>query len=438
MALGYFDDLANDGKPASGPVSRAGATGSWESPRTGPSVLPSGEVDISDATRASLGAGRGNVMGAINNFFRPDSPSAQSYRENVGLPSVAGNAPIETGSAPGVRIALSPPAHRGTGDSAPTVAPYAPPPETDPLPSDGPLSRAAVSLPDSGVAADPSKLDRIKSEYAAGQMQDRLAEAQRAQATQDGDIARMGATRSIQAGLDATRLRRESDIASFLAKNGVHGGPTIRGVNQQQQAATLAATQANARADTAEAAARAPVDMPRRNYIDDFARGQNAVSAAGEIANRTALTQQQLDTGAIDQAGKRIAVAGAQLDLQGKQRLNELGTALTTATDPKQIARLHSQMLALLGKDKPEEYTVTHAPGASRVDPQTYAVVKDPDTLYITNRRTGVTEQIGGAKQGPVPPQGAIALLAKDPSPRNKALFEQIYGAGSAATYLAK
>lgn len=331
--------------------------------------------------------------------------------------------PAGAGVTPDVRVSVSPPATRGLGDRGIGDA--------GPLPLGGPLETAVSAAPVASSVAtisngtrsatytadqvantlpagDISAYDKMMGDYSRMKTQEGFDAAQAHQNVRDHDTDAIKAGRQIQAGLDAKTAAWEATVAKAQARGGVFGGD-----RKQAAAAVERSVAAKTRADQLSDVARNPVVTPQRNAIEEFARGQGVVNANEEARQRGAGTAQGLKTGAVELEGKKIGIAGAKLDLAGKQRLNDLGTKLTTTTDPKEAALVHSQILALLGKDKPEEYHITHAPGATRADANG-VVTKDPDSVYVINKRTGAAELLGGGQtQAPKPPDGFVGRDAK-------------------------
>lgn len=105
---------------------------------------------------------------------------------------------------------------------------------------------------------------------------------------------------------------------------------------------------------------------------------------------------------------------GAEQSVAQQQKVSVLGDQLATETDPAKIAQIHSRLLALLGKDKPEEYQVIHAAGG--IDPtDPMGQRKLGDNVIVANKRTGKYEvvPIGASKPQTVVTKSDYAAMVK-------------------------
>lgn len=238
------------------------------------------------------------------------------------------------------------------------------------------------------------------------------------------EAMRAGGARA-QAGYNADQLKREAEFARFRAQN---GADVVLGTGGDKRRYAAAADAAEARAAAAAGGVEnASVIRPDRgNLVADALATQGA-------ADRAALTTNQQNKDVIGNAVEKQK-------LEHAQRLNQLGAAITGAKTPAEREKASKDLLTLLGKDKPEEYQVIHAAGGSRLAPDGYTVLRDPDRIAIVHKQTGKTEFVGGGgqeggAQKAAPPQNHIQALRQDPA-KYKAQFEAKYGAGSAAQYL--
>jgi hypothetical protein len=318
-------------------------------------------------------------IGAVNNAFRPDSTSAQSYRDANGL--------LNSSPAPATRLQLAPSAlqvRQADGNGA-----------------------ASSFGPNQSVQVPPTVGDRVSNlgggnpnaaaQLAALNQQSAAREAQQAQNQNDAILGSRAATGAIQAGIDLEARRNEARHANFRATNGAD--MVLRGGNKAQRAAILGA-QANANAAVADATAGqrgaiAAADAPGRNLItEQMAReqqnNQNAVTATGQ------------------QVGQAQVIT-EKAKAENQQRITALGATLANPkASQKDRDSASSALLSMLGKDKPEEWKIMHAAGGTRIGPDGFTPIKDPDNLVAFNSRTGVREVIKlGSGGAPAAPTGA-------------------------------
>jgi len=250
------------------------------------------------------------------------------------------------------------------------------------IPGPGPISDAASKAAQPARTAEPNVSTiggnpDYKAEYA-------MMRAREGQDARELGVARAAADRSIQANANdyyakiaaenATRGVYKPSVfdqmvthASTVATPGGRGGPApviAAPVNMGQRALDINRDEAQ-----------------RRNLVEETIAAQNAASARA-----TSATSQEAD----------------KLKLEQQKRLNDLGSKLAASKDPKERDQISSTLLALLGKDKPEEYQVIHAPGAESVGPDGMTKLKGPDSIVIMNKRTGAREvmQMGAGPGG--------------------------------------
>lgn len=165
------------------------------------------------------------------------------------------------------------------------------------------------------------------------------------------------------------------------------------------------------------------------------ALGQDPASrnrAADRLAKteETALKRRELGLKEAESADARRASA---VTLRSAERLARLQDQYEAAA-PQDRARIAEQIRALQGKSTDGKDRFMAVGGGQTWDPQAGAVVNVPQRLFDT-----VTQQyVDGATAAPAatPPDGAVAMLKKDP--KLAAQFDQKYGQGASARYLNK
>lgn len=244
--------------------------------------------------------------------------------------------------------------------------------------------RTAASGYDS--ASTQAQLDAANTRY-------RLDQAQKEQDWRQGLAFGDAATQRQIASHDLARAESEARVAGFRAANGADvvlaGGNPLATKRLQDAAAT---------ADANVLALRAKAGMPLPTGENGVA--QNAAALA-EQANR-ANTRADLAQNSV------IGRDAERLKLEQQRRLTELGGALANAKDPAERQRLSETLLSLLGKDKPEEYTVIHAAGAQSIGPDGFTPIKGPDNVVVFNKRTGAREVLQLGQQAATQPRSAF------------------------------
>lgn len=247
------------------------------------------------------------------------------------------------------------------------------------------------------------------------------------------------AGRSIGDRLDAEKAAWEAkvDRSSILA-GGEYGTDVGAAKAAASERAAVAARGQSNRSIDAYMASQGP------NYA-----GQNAaIQQAGEEAQRNDLagTEQRQRIGQagvmnpLQAQSERQKIAGGELDQKSKQLLYDTTQALANATTPEQEAKATKTLLALHGKTEPGWKAIAYG-GQQVVDPQTGAVTNVGGNVMLYNQVTGQKEYHtaqDNAPAKPIPPQAAIDVLAKDPTPRMKALFDKTYYKGAADQFLGK
>jgi len=218
-------------------------------------------------------------------------------------------------------------------------------------------------------------IPNYKAEYA-------MMRAREGQDARELAVARAAADRAIQDNANEYYAR----IAAENAARGVYK-PSIfdQMVTNASTVATPGGRGSAGPVIAAPVAAPRSVDINRdgvrqRNLVDETIAAQNAETARAQGA---------------------VTLQAEQLKLEQQKRINDLGSKLAAATDPKQRDQLSSTLLSLLGKDKPEEYQVIHAAGAESLAPDGFTKIKGPDTIVVLNKRTGAREVINLGAQAP-------------------------------------
>ena len=159
--------------------------------------------------------------------------------------------------------------------------------------------------------------------------------------------------------------------------------------------------------------------------------------ALGEAMNKQALTENQntktVNEKLLTQQKLKTDATAADIEaykLKAAKRMDEIHSKLTDPKlDPKEHQRLSQTLLAMMGKDKPEEYKVLPLELPDSVDPTTGAVLKGGKAAVVLNVATGAREIVRldeAAKQAAAPKtdykpgatlrdaQGRIIQLQKD------------------------
>lgn len=241
-------------------------------------------------------------------------------------------------------------------------------------------------------------IPNYKAEYA-------MMRAREGQDARELAVARAAADRAIQDNANEYYAR-------IAAENAARGGYKPSVFDQMVTNASTVATPGG-RGSAAPVIA-APVAAPRnvdinrdgvrqRNLVDETIAAQNAEAARAQGA---------------------VTLQTEQLKLEQQKRINDLGSKLAAATDPKQRDQISSTLLSLLGKDKPEEYQVIHAPGAETMAADGFTKLKGPDSIVVINKRTGAREvvQMGGQGGAPAADKYEVGKVYVD-SKGNKAKY---------------
>lgn len=350
----------------------------------------------------------GNVLSAVNNVIRPNSTSAQSYRAANGAadqPS-ASQQPVIAPSATTPRVDMTNAANNNDTQSVPV-------PNYKTINTGG--GAPAVPYDQSGTQAQLAGLNAKQRIDAAATEQDR----------RNGALNGMATTDRLQAGHDLLRAESEQRVARFRATSGADM-VLASGNNEyadQRAGIIKGADAADANVKEIKGRATAPV-IPAGNVLQDQIAAQDA-------ANRGA------QAGLAQQQGV-VGLAGEKEKLAQQQQITKLGGVLANEKDPAKRDAAGVALLTMLGKD-PENHTVIHAAGATRLAPDGFTVLKDPDSVVIVNKRTGTREIVpmgaqGGGTAKPTPPENHILALKQDP--KLAAQFDAKYGAGASKQYL--
>ncbi len=385
----------------------------------------------------------------------PEPPRPGDGYEDIGAPP-SGPAPVNRaawqtpGGAPTAVVADSARSARADFPDASDV--WRPPPSAQstrpPTPvssaaattanDDAPVSyqapRTAASLIPASAPVGVSTQDRLDFANAGGLVRQALQQ----QADIDNAAGMQAAGARAQASYDLAAAQNEARIARFRAQNGAD--MVLAGGSKSQKRAILdAANAADARVEAIRKQANAP--LPQPNVVGNAVAATNAITGAqGALVGQQNAGANQADAATRQQVGA-VGAAVAKQKLEQESRINQIGSILSTSKDPAERERASSTLLSLLGKDKPEEYSVMHVAGGTTLSPDGMSQIKQPDSVVIVNKRTGAREiiqtgQQGQQKQGPTPPENHILALKQDPQ-KYKAFFEAKYGKGSADQYLA-
>ena len=225
--------------------------------------------------------------------------------------------------------------------------------------ADGPVIAAGTSEPAlSVVPGNPN----YKAEYALMRAQERQGELDAAAGLAQRDAA--------------NKARVDEYYARQAAENAKRGFTPAFFDNLVTNASTVGAT---------------------RGQAPDVARGPIAAAAApaaGAPGAPRNLVQEELAAQAAQRATavQDVDLKTKQLALEQQKRIFDLGSRLGATKDPKEREQLSSTLLAMLGKDKPEEYQVVHAAGAETLGPDGFTKLKGPDSIVVINKRTGARE----------------------------------------------
>lgn len=252
--------------------------------------------------------------------------------------------------------------------------------------SSGPVGPViSVDTKDPTLSVVPGIPD-YKNEYA-------MMKAREAADARDLGVARAAADR-------ANREQSQEYYAAIAAENAMRGvyRPSIT-----EQIVTNASTVAT----PGGRAGAPPVILPQVN------QGQRSVDINGAESRRRDLVEEEIkvQNARSARATSELTQQTEQQKLDQQKRINDIGAKLAAATDQKQRDQLSSTLLALLGKDKPEEYQVIHAPGAETIGPDGFTKLKGPDSIVVLNKRTGALEVM---QLGAQPAAGAQDQFVKD------------------------
>jgi hypothetical protein len=364
--------IPNSGDSGSGIVSSAAAsTGAPSTPSAAPATPVSDAAQYYGSEGAPPGSAGGtgslkiDPLGAINNFFRPNSVSAQSYRTEQGIVAPSARVPRNFSDLPQADYSNEGRQPEvGTATAAANAAS-----NFDQLPAGitqtGKNEYTGVGGPEPivhpDIIGDTARANAIgaanqETSYIQGQ---RFANQQ-------------------QAGVDLQRAQGEARVANFLRNNAadvVLGGVVdrsraARGYGAAADAATARLNQAQQTLTGANNALAAPSG---RNYVQE---------AATQEASRLAGQQAQIAGSEAQQKAQ-----ASQLQLQHQQRLNDLSSKLIGTADPKQRAALQQAILTLMGKNEIGRYDAKVAEGETYFDPANPTVpLKRPPTLIITDK----------------------------------------------------
>jgi hypothetical protein len=209
----------------------------------------------------------------------------------------------------------------------------------------GPLATAVDGVP--GITRTGNSYSGVGQPSTPGAPPAYLAEynamrAREEQALRDSQVQGAAANRAAQSSYDAGTARRNADVATFRATNGADMvlAPENSGYDSQRRAIIANAVGAERAAENATGRAyadRVAADNGQpRNYIDEFAKTQDALSRS-QIA------------------GQGATNAGLEADLRkqklvDEKQIAEIRTLLQNETDPAKIKVLQNKLLAMMGK----------------------------------------------------------------------------------------
>lgn len=367
--MGYLDFPQGD-------IRKSRMTGTWDEDPSASRLSrsygdPASGVQIPTYEEPQGGGERigRDVLSDVNAVLRPGSASAGSYLSGLGQPNAPPAASVLTSRS----MRTGEDRSAGANDN-PNY--FAVPPRAAPT---GPLTAATENVPYNQNTAALA--------YAYGGAGD----ARAAQAEQETYNRNLAGNRAAQASFDLANAQQAARVDRFRATNGadVVLAPENRGYDEQRAQIGKAADQSDARVTglKADLGLAQGAAEGKRDYINEFVKQQEELNRAQLAGAHGALTGVELE-------GKKLAI-------EQQKRVSQVSDALMKAKTPEEASKLQSQLLSLLGKDKPEEYQIIHAQGAKRTDPRTLAESKDPDTVILFNKRNGTYEHIatGGAKQ---------------------------------------
>lgn len=310
-----------------------------------------------------------NPLDLINNAMRPDSTSARSYRAAAGLADPDYRGPVIGVDGP-----------QPTPPSAVERA-YQDPSRSLDVPQ-GPVITSEATRPRSsfgGVGPDDARDQQLRFDLLNAKERQGYREAAQAQ-----DAYNRGAT----ARADLRSAENDARISRWRAQNGADVVLASGGREYEQQRMAIigqAAQDAQRVKELRGDVAAADASAPRANERNLTAE----VVAGSEAINRSRITD--------GEAQQRVIVSETERQkLEQQRRLNTLGNVLATSKDPAERQRASDALLALMGRDKPEEYQVIHAAGGTRPDPNnpTGPALKSADSIVIFNRKKGTYESI--------------------------------------------
>lgn len=265
-----------------------------------------------------------------------------------------------------------------------------------PLPERGPLESAAArdgitrdgnSFSGTGTAVDvPSSAPTSMGDLAAAY--GRADRASADQAAQEAFNRNYAGNRALQASEDLRTAQRNADVSRFRATNGADMvlAPENSGYDMQRKAIIDAAAQDQRRVDAAQNRLTTAENAigGTRDYVNEYVKSQeeiNRANLASSAAQRAPLAAEE----------KRLA-------LEQQKRINQTSDALLKAKTPEDARALQNKLLALMGKDKPGEFTIAKLEGKKTVTPM--GETKEPDQLVLVNARDGSATLINTTPQG--------------------------------------
>lgn len=370
----------------------------------------------------------------------PGSPSSPSF--GIGG-SVDYSAEFNTSPQPArpAEPVIAPPA-TAVRQAPPAAAPYRPRVSTE-----GSIIRRAAepdlsqpdptqSYPTQPLQPSPTMYQGSPSDIRARYDARIAAENQDAQS---GLTTMRSQAQAAQSSYDAANAEQAARVAEFRAANGAD--MILRGGTKLQKQtiignAAAARSRADAAAGRASALNASANTAGSRNFI-----AENALSQEG--INRAATAAADATRATSDAQSNTIAGEVAKQKLDQQRQIAKLSQVLASSGDPAARKRAHETILAMLGKDKPEQYKlhVVNRPDTMSADGMTVLrggqtlAVQGPDgkvEVLDVDKMDGAKKRGGGGK--PLPQTLAEYVAAMRADPRNA----QFTDADLAAEYAKK
>jgi len=376
MGAGYT--LPTDPAPAAGGSGYAGSA---------PVIAPQPAADpIPEDPQFTAPKWLSSPGEAINSVIRPNSMSAASYNarpdpaitvSQPGSPARVGADTASPSAQPGtITAAAQAGSNPGTADRQ--AAGYAP--TSVPVPT---LRANSVNTTGNVISSTSGASPATIAQYNAMKAQDANIDNARA-----AGMARNA--NAAGAWVNARDAASDARVAHMNAASPLHTGSAVDQIigARGDQAAYAAAKAHLDQANGAVIAANAPVAGP--DALDQAAKTQAMVQGA--------------QTGALAQAEGQQKIQAGQMTLENQKRLTDLGNQFSAETDPKRRQQLQDSILTMMGKERPGDWKLVHAPGGEVTDPNNPMMkTKLPDHVVAINERSGEThvQQLYGSGSQP-------------------------------------